>query len=194
MDGRRARLRNDRIRPAVRRESRYIHVRHVPVGGRRNHTDRRPGRTRKGRRGASPWLTEASPGAHHRREGRALSFQRPARTALSVRARRGGPSHLQDKSPRGCRQAARESPTRRRSRMIVPAGERGRHGVADGALGRFARAVRGVPGGDVGPRAHEGVRGVEAGKVVRYAALALLAAALWRAGIWLSWGLWAVTR
>lgn len=35
---------------------------------------------------------------------------------------------------------------------------------------------------------------MEAAKVVRYAALAVFAAALWRAGIWLSWGLWAVTR
>lgn len=78
--------------------------------------------------------------------------------------------------------------------MIVPAGEGGRHGIADGALDRIARAVRGVPGGDGGLRAHEGVRGVEAAKVVRYAALAVFAAALWRAGIWLSWGLWAVTR
>lgn len=76
--------------------------------------------------------------------------------------------------------------------MILPAKE------ADDGLHR----VSGRRGGDAG-RAEIGdrrpglaarLRGVEARKVVRYAALAVFTAALWQVAIRLSWALWAVTR
>ena len=61
------------------------------------------------------------------------------------------------------------------------------HAVGEGAHRR-------VPGHGLGPRAHGGVRGVEARQVMRYCLLAAGCLALWRVLIWLSWGLWAVTR
>lgn len=61
------------------------------------------------------------------------------------------------------------------------------HAVGEGAHRR-------VPGHALGPRAHGGVRGVEARQVLRYGLLAAGCLALWCVLIWLSWGLWAVTR
>lgn len=61
------------------------------------------------------------------------------------------------------------------------------HAVGEGAHRR-------VPCHGVRPRAHGGVRGVEAVEVLRLALLAAGCCALWRVLIWLSWGLWAVTR
>lgn len=77
-------------------------------------------------------------------------------------------------------------------------GDRGGHIAGAAGHGR-AHAVgqgahRRVPGHGVGPRAHGGVRGVETRQVLRYALLAAGCLALWRVLIWLSWGLWAVTR
>ena len=76
MDGRRARLRNDRTRPAARRESRYIHVRHERVGG--PQPDRRRGPRVKGETNR-----KGTHAAHPMRRGAPL-LSDPARTHRSA--------------------------------------------------------------------------------------------------------------
>ena len=69
---------------------------------------------------------------------------------------------------------------------------------ADDGLHRVTGRCGGDKGraevGDSRPGLAARLRGVEAREALAWAALAVGGCALWRALIWLSWGLWAVTR